>query len=306
MNVKFSRIFSKMRYLFSAHHDNKVKVMQMTHAGDSGSKRKQVMQREKGEFLEQDPDFEAMTAEEILAFFEALEPDVTNEELEEIGRRVYPKIITKIEREQQEKEEKHRRIGRRGLAVAVICSLLAVSAIAQALGVPVWDSVIQWTEEHFIMQFFPSQSAMVAMDFSQKNISAAVHETWGDEVCDVLMELDSVPDLPTWKPEGFRLSTIESEHLPNIGMFITIVLYNDRGDVMILTIAEIPMEDAGYAIEVEMNEGSGTVEVHNGTTYYYMTNMSQHVVVWEQDGVSINISGNIAEQDIHRMVESIE
>lgn len=37
-----------------------------------------------------------------------------------------------------------------------------------------------------------------------------------------------------------------------------------------------------------------------------MTNMSQHVVVWEQDGVSINISGNIAEQDIHRMVESIE
>ena len=75
---------------------------------------------------------------------------------------------------------------------------------------------------------------------------------------------------------------------------------------MILTIAEIPMEDAGYAIEAEMNEGSGTVEVHNGTTYYYMTNMSQHMVVWEQDGVSINISGDIAEQDIHRMVESIE
>ena len=251
MNVKFSRIFSKMRYLFSAHHDNKVKVMQMTHAGDSGSKRKQVMQREKGEFLEQDPDFEAMTAEEILAFFEALEPDVTNEELEEIGRRVYPKIITKIEREQQEKEGKHRRIGRKGLAVAVICSLLAVSAIAQALGVPVWTSVIQWTEEHFIMQFFPSQSAMVAMDVSQKNISAAVHETWGDEVCDVLMELDSVPDLPTWKPEGFRFETVDIFSTSDSSVLFSAVYRDSKGNVLMMNVKELPLQNLDYSIDFE-------------------------------------------------------
>lgn len=305
MNVKFSRIFSKMRYLFSAHHDNKVKVMQMTHAGDSGSKRKQVMQREKGEFLEQDPDFEAMTAEEILAFFEALEPDVTNEELEEIGRRVYPKIITKIEREQQEKEEKHRRIGRRGLAVAVICSLLAVSAIAQALGVPVWDSVIQWTEEHFIMQFFPSQSAMVAMDFSQKNISAAVHETWGDEVCDVLMELDSVPDLPTWKPEGFRLERTKTSIIPTGGWMFFAVYTDDAGNGLVLNVEELSAQDPDYNIEYERNAHSGKVVEHDGIQYYYMENMDRSKIVWLQDGVALYISGDFNEQDAYRMVESI-
>lgn len=305
MNVKFSRIFSKMRYLFSAHHDNKVKEMQMTHAGDSGSKRKQVMQREKGEFLEQDPDFEAMTAEEILAFFEALEPDVTNEELEEIGRRVYPKIITKIEREQQEKEGKHRRIGRKGLAVAVICSLLAVSAIAQALGVPVWTSVIQWTEEHFIMQFFPSQSAMVAMDVSQKNISAAVHETWGDEVCDVLMELDSVPDLPTWKPEGFRLDRIETSIIPTGGWMFFAIYTDDAGVELVLNVEELSAQNPDYHISYERNADSGKIVEHDGIQYYYMENMDRSKIVWLQDGVALYISGYFSEQDAYRMVESI-
>ena len=305
MNVKFSRIFSKMRYLFSARHDNKVKVMQMTHAGDSGLKRKQVMRREKGEFLEQDPDFEAMTTEEILAFFEALESDVTDEELEEISRRVYPKIITRIEREQQKKEEKHRRIGRKGLAAAVICSLLAVSAIAQALGVPVWDSVIQWTEEHFIMQFFPSQSAMMAMDVSQKNISAAVHETWGDEVCDALMELDSVPDLPTWKPEGFRFETVDIFSTSDSSVLFSAVYRDSKGNVLMMNVKELPLQNLDYSIDFEKNAHSGKVVEHNGMAYYCMENMDQYRVIWLQDGVSLNISGDFSAQDAYRMIESI-
>lgn len=303
MNVKFSGIFSKMRYRLSLGRNNKVKVQQMAQAGISGSKGRRVMRRE--EFIDQDPDFYAMTDEEICAFFEALELDVTDADLEAIDHRVYPKIIARIECEQQKKEEKHRRIGRKGLAAAVICSLFVVSAIAQALGVPVWDSVIQWTEEHFIMQFFPSQSATMAMDVSQKNIPAAVSETWGDEVCDALMELDSVPDLPTWKPEGFHLSTINSEYDPNIGVLISMVYHDDKGNVLMLTIEEVPIEDTGYIIEVERNEHSGAIEGHNGVTYYYMENRDQHMVVWEQDGLSISISGDIAGQDIHQMVESI-
>ena len=305
MNVKFSRIFSKMRYLFSARHDNKVKVMQMAHAGDSGLKRKQVMRREKGEFLEQDPDFEAMTTEEILAFFEALESDVTDEELEEISRRIYPKIITRIEREQQKKEEKHRRIGRKGLAAAVICSLLAVSAIAQALGVPVWDSVIQWTEEHFIMQFFPSQSAMMAMDVSQKNISAAVHETWGDEVCDALMELDSVPDLPTWKPEGFRFETVDIFSTSDSSVLFSAVYRDSKGNVLMMNVKELPLQNLDYSIDFEKNAHSGKVVEHNGMAYYCMENMDQYRVIWLQDGVSLNISGDFSAQDAYRMIESI-
>lgn len=305
MNVKFSRIFSKMRYLFSARHDNKVKVMQMTHAGDSGLKRKQVMRREKGEFLEQDPDFEAMTTEEILAFFEALESDVTDEELEEISRRIYPKIITRIEREQQKKEDKHRRIGRKGLAAAVICSLLAVSAIAQALGVPVWDSVIQWTEEHFIMQFFPSQSAMMAMDVSQKNISAAVHETWGDEVCDALMELDSVPDLPTWKPEGFRFETVDIFSTSDSSVLFSAVYRDSKGNVLMMNVKELPLQNLDYSIDFEKNAHSGKVVEHNGMAYYCMENMDQYRVIWLQDGVSLNISGDFSAQDAYRMIESI-
>ena len=305
MNVKFSRIFSKMRYLFSARHDNKVKVMQMAHAGDSGLKRKQVMRREKGEFLEQDPDFEAMTTEEILAFFEALESDVTDEELEEISRRIYPKIITRIEREQQKKEDKHRRIGRKGLAAAVICSLLAVSAIAQALGVPVWDSVIQWTEEHFIMQFFPSQSAMMAMDVSQKNISAAVHETWGDEVCDALMELDSVPDLPTWKPEGFRFETVDIFSTSDSSVLFSAVYRDSKGNVLMMNVKELPLQNLDYSIDFEKNAHSGKVVEHNGMAYYCMENMAQYRVIWLQDGVSLNISGDFSAQDAYRMIESI-
>lgn len=305
MNVKFSRIFSKIRYLFSARHDNKVKVMQMAHAGDSGLKRKQVMRREKGEFLEQDPDFEAMTTEEILAFFEALESDVTDEELEEINRRIYPKIITRIEREQQKKEDKHRRIGRKGLAAAVICSLLAVSAIAQALGVPVWDSVIQWTEEHFIMQFFPSQSAMMAMDVSQKNISAAVHETWGDEVCDALMELDSVLDLPTWKPEGFRFETVDIFSTSDSSVLFSAVYRDSKGNVLMMNVKELPLQNLDYSIDFEKNAHSGKVVEHNGMAYYCMENMDQYRVIWLQDGVSLNISGDFSAQDAYRMIESI-
>ena len=106
MNIKFSGIFSKMRYRLSLGRNNKVKVQQMAQAGISGSKGRRVMRRE--EFIDQDPDFYAMTDEEICAFFEALELDVTDADLEAIDHRVYPKIIARIECEQQKKEEKHR------------------------------------------------------------------------------------------------------------------------------------------------------------------------------------------------------
>lgn len=261
------------------------------------------MRRE--EFIDQDPDFYAMTDEEICAFFEALELDVTDADLEAIDHRVYPKIIARIECEQQKKEEKHRRIGRKGLAAAVICSLFVVSAIAQALGVPVWDSVIQWTEEHFIMQFFPSQSATMAMDVSQKNIPAAVSETWGDEVCDALMELDSVPDLPTWKPEGFRFETVDIFSTSDSSVLFSAVYRDSKGNVLMMNVKELPLQNLDYSIDFEKNAHSGKVVEHNGMAYYCMENMDQYRVIWLQDGVSLNISGDFSAQDAYRMIESI-
>lgn len=303
MNIKFLRIFSKMRYHLSTGRNNKVKVQQMAHAGISGSKGRRVMRS--GEFIDQDPDFDTMTDEEICAFFEALEPDVTDEELEAIDRRVYPKIIARIEQANQDKEAKRRRIRRKGLVAAVICSLFAVSAIAQALGLPIWDSVIQWTEEHFIMQFFPSQSAAMVMDISQENIPAAVYETWGDEVCDALMELDNIPDLPTWKPEGFQFETVDMFSIPGVGLTFSAVYYDDAGNVLSLTIEELSAQDPDYNIEFERNVRSGKIEEHDGVQYYYMENMDRYMVIWHQDGIALNISGDFSEQDARRMVESI-
>ena len=304
VNVKNSNIFSRLRYLFRTRYNNISRIVRkMANAGYSGAKRGGGIQKSKKG--KEDPNFEDMTQEEIRAFFETLEPEVTDEELEKISRNLYPRIVDQILREDSEKERKHQSVKRWSLVAIVICSLLTVSIIAQALGIPLWTNVVQWTEEHFIMQFFASPNARENNDSSNEGISAEERIAWGDEVCEILAEMSSVPNLPTWKPEGFRLEMVDVFEVSNAGMLLSVAYCNSDEEVLMLTVQELPEQNMEYNIEFERNTQSGKVENHNGIQYYYMENKDQYMVTWQKDGVVLDISGDITEQDARRMIESI-
>lgn len=252
MIVNFSRFFSRMRYLLRSKYNIKAKVMQMAGTRDSGKRAGSVMCRKKQ--IDRDPDYFSMTAEEIHEFLVSLTPDVTPEEIESMNHRVYSRIMARIQQEDQKRNETLKRKRRRVWAVAVICSLPAVSAIAHALGISIWDTVVRWTEEHFSMQFFPSPESTMAMSASNESFSVEERNIWGDEVCDTLMDMNCVPDLPTWKPEGFQQEMIAREDIPNeeFSLSLIIAVYrSNSGQVLTLSVEELPVTNSGYDVELE-------------------------------------------------------
>ena len=250
-----------------------------------------------------EPDLFSMNAKEIRGFLAVLTPQVHPEEMEETGRRIYGRIVARMREEESKARERWQRKRRRRWVAAVVSALLAVSAIAQAFGLPIWETVARWTEGHFVMRFYASPGATMVMGVARGKISAEEVAIWGEEVCDILVEMASVPDLPTWKPEGFVLEMVDQVQTSN-GVLLSAAYRNDAGDVLTLTVQELPVE-GGYTIEYERDALSGKVKENEGIAYYCMENMGQYMVIWQQNRVALNIAGDINEEEAFHMVDSI-
>ena len=246
-----------------------------------------------------DPDFERMTDAEICAFFAALVPDATEAELAAIDRDVSSGLSARLRGSDAGK----RRTKRRGWAVAVVCALLAAGLMAQAAGVPLWRTVARWTQENLIMDYFPSPALQEAQP-RRRSLSEAERQTWGEEVCEALAEFDWVPKLPTWKPEGFKLAGVFVDAQLLIGSLVGAAYRSDDGKTMMLYVQELPTQ-WDHSISYESNEGSEEIVERDGVTYYYFQNMDRSVVVWQDGGVSLDISAEVDRETLRRMIDSL-
>lgn len=102
-----------------------------------------------------DVDYLSMSAEEVRAHFDAIEP-IDQAEVDESFQRLFPKIMDKALEVERKREPRRASVRiRRGIVFA-ICLILMLSAVAQALGIPVWSTVVEWTKEHLVLKITSS------------------------------------------------------------------------------------------------------------------------------------------------------
>lgn len=191
----------------------------------------------------------------------------------------------------QARSAMRRKVKRTLLLVA--CALL-VCGCALAMGIKLWDlkvGVIDGTLAIFVQR-----------NQNESTLQREAGTGWGDALDQALVEHDVRVAMPKWIPEGFELADLivdDAYEIVDIGAW-----YENGEDVIhfsVIQVQESGMIDAFY----EMNEESLRTETVGDREVYFFDNNARNGAAWHEDEYLVYFSGDISEQEVEKMVQSI-
>lgn len=255
----------------------------------------------------QEPDqkrLRKMSRDEIQAYLDAVEP-IEDAEVDQIMNRIYPRIANAIESADASKAvHRHAWPKKRIIAIAA-CAILMLPMIAQALGLPIWETIVSWTSEHLNINISQNQSDFERVD--RKSYSQAERQVWGDELCDGFEDLGACPALPTWKPEGYSAFYCNFYIDDEDGYAFVNAVYQGKTDLdMTLTLEVFPSVPIEYTMSVERDEKQSKEFTIDAVQYYLVSNLDTNTAVWRYKNVTYQIAGPISFDDLEKMIRSIQ
>ena len=191
----------------------------------------------------------------------------------------------------QARSAMRRKVKRTLLLVA--CALL-VCGCALAMGIKLWDlkvGVIDGTLAIFVQR-----------NQNESTLQREAGTGWGDALDQALVEHDIRAAVPKWIPEGFELVELNVDDEYEI---VDIDAWYENGeDVIVFSIIQVQeggIIDAFY----EMNEETLRVETVGNLEVYFFSNNARNSAAWNEDEYLVYFSGDITEQEVEKMVQSI-
>lgn len=179
------------------------------------------------------------------------------------------------------------------LAAALIACLLGGMAVAQAAGLDVWRAIAQWTDEtfRFVSAGSDAASGFVTDQEDASQSQPPLHNTQAMEAL-----------LPTWHPDGFTPGELE----------FTQLIGSESAHVTFFG------EDRAYSVAIEHytqpHNNTGTFEkddtpveeyVHNGQTFYILSNLDTLTATTYDGEFLIMIYGALTREEIKAVIDSI-
>lgn len=173
--------------------------------------------------------------------------------------------------------------------VFAACFCLVVTA--NAFGFNPVQMLLEWAEG--IVQIYNDPSGIMELPEDDPSEYHSLEEA--------LDAYDMGPDqIPNWIPEDYTLYTVDTLDT-DILVQCSASYISSRGELLIRA-TRFPDND--WSGRTERDDGGSKYEV-NGTTYYLVTNQDLSKAGWEYNDISYVISGQITEQELKNMIESI-
>ena len=217
---------------------------------------------------------------ELERIWNAMQPklDIIDEELEAIAH-------------YQARNGMRRKVKRTLLLVA--CALL-VCGCALATGIKLLDLKVGVIDGALAISVQRNQN--------ESTLQREAGTGWGDALDQALVEHDVRVAMPKWIPEGFELADIIVDDAYEV---VRINARYEKGeDVIVFSIIQAQeggMIDAFY----EMNEESLRTEIVGTLEVYFFANNARNGAAWHEDEYLVYFSGDISEQEVEKMVQSI-
>ena len=217
-------------------------------------------------------------------------------ELERIWNAMQPKLAIIDETLEalahyQARNGMRRKVKRTLLLVA--CALL-VCGCALATGIKLWDLKVGVIDGTLAISVQRNQN--------ESTLQREAGTGWGDALDQALVEHDVRVAMPKWIPEGFELVELNVDDEYEI---VDIDAWYENGeDVIVFSIIQVQeggMIDAFY----EMNEESLRTETVGNLEVYFFDNSARNSAAWQEDEYLVAFSGDISEQEVEKMVQSI-
>lgn len=174
---------------------------------------------------------------------------------------------------------------------AGLAAALTLVVTATAFGANPIQAVINWADD--IISVYTDPSGVMELpedaDTQYRTLEEAL-ETAG---------IDSL-HCPKWIPADYRL--VEVSELSFGKIVRCSALYEaDRGEFLI---SITQTDDTALSLSIEKEPGGYTYQF-NGVEYYIVSDLERSKAGWQYSGCSYSISGDVSEQEIIRIIESI-
>lgn len=194
-------------------------------------------------------------------------------------------------------EKKHsRRLTFKFAAIAAVMVLLLGSVAAQAFGFSVFGAIARWSAETFQMRSEEIPYATIRTNPLEEG-ETAYYDTLQDAV-DAFGITE--PLVPQWIPERFEFAGVT---VTNRRDGIHIYADYEYGDEYF----QIQYEEAAYFDyrSLEKEEGYMGVYICGKINHYLMEDKERWKAYWQNGELECRMSGNISEQEIKDIIESI-
>ena len=171
------------------------------------------------------------------------------------------------------------------IAAALIVLLAGVTVAASAMGYNLWGWIPKWTDED--VRFVAETPLQEPEKDDMPNIPLYLSSLGIDE-----------PLYPIWLPEDFM--RMESKVIEE--PFILYERYQGDERTLSITISTT----ADLATAVYQKEDSLTEEYLAGDTMHYIfTNTNNVLAVWNTESYSVEIAGNISQEEMKKIIDSV-
>lgn len=181
----------------------------------------------------------------------------------------------------------------RGLVAAVLAAALSCTVIASASGIDIFKSIARWTKDVFHFspaQFTETQSSPTSVTYA--TLSEALEENAVDP---------SV--LPTWYPSEYQCTEVYCRILLDSTKIRA--QYSNGESEYSITIHRFTTALKASQSFLEKDDGEFDVRNINGIDYYILSNVDNRNVTWTVDNLQVVISGDLSDEEINSMIDSI-
>lgn len=211
-------------------------------------------------------------------------------------REAHP-LIFSVEDTPSEKKRKYHRLSplrTLRLALAVLTMVVCFMVTANALGFNPVQSAISWAEGVIQTCFNPSGIMELPEDTQSEYRSLKEALTANG------MDADK---LPGWIPKDYSLNDVTVRQID--GMTKCVGIYTaERGELVIRVVAYSTENIA--AKEERETSTDEKIFKHNGMEYYLIPNDMWNKAEWNDGLISFTISGQISDEEIKAMIQSIK
>lgn len=178
---------------------------------------------------------------------------------------------------------------------AVITLLLATSLVAYATGHDMWRAVAAWTSElfGFTQEETETQGTFGSTTEPQLSEFTGIEEALN--ASGLSCEID-----PSWVPEEFEGPVVSVVNL-NSTLIVVADYYSGSRNIKIQAVG---VNNDAVAVYEKDDEDVSTY-VRGDVTHYIMDNIERPVAVWRANGIECSISGDISQEELLYIIDSI-
>lgn len=181
------------------------------------------------------------------------------------------------------------------IAASFVVLLFASSVVANAFGLNVLQLVARWGNDTFN---FSSQN-------QEKKIQNAADRESFSSIDEVFEDISPKPILPKWMPDGFTFKY--AEKFTRSDSTNVLLYYENTTNKAIIFDFNVYSADHIATTDTDYEKDDNLVEIYerSNVKHYILGNLDQVQAIWSNLNVVYNISGDLSESDIKKIIDSM-